>query len=479
MLFSSPIFLFLFLPAVLALHFIIRRDWRNGFLLFVSLLFYAWGEKGFVLIILGSIGCNYLFGIVLGRYASDDGHQNKRKIAFSLAILFNVGLLCYFKYLNFIVNTVIFGEIRILPIHLPIGISFFTFQALSYIIDVYRRQMPVQKNPINLGLYISFFPELLAGPILRYSAMAGQIAGRSIDLAGFSTGVQRFIVGLGKKVLIANTLAAVADQIFALKPDQLTVGLAWLGILCYTLQIYFDFSGYSDMAIGLGRMFGFEFMENFNYPYISRSIREFWRRWHISLSTWFRDYLYIPLGGSRGTPLRTYINLLLVFLLCGLWHGANWTFVIWGLWHGCFLALERMRFGRILSSLGLLRHAYAIMVIMIGWVLFRSADLTYAVKYLMAMGGFAKGDGVEFFTAMFLNYEVLAVLWLGIIFSAPVYLRIEEWGRRMVRGSVAPALRFFGQAVSLVHVFSLIGILALCMMKLASGTYNPFVYFQF
>ena len=326
--FSSPIFLFLFLPSVLVLHFLIPKDWRNGFLLCISLLFYTWGAKSIILIMLFLIGFNYLFGIILERYSSDE--QGKRRIVLFLAVLINVGLLCYFKYTNFLVNTIIFGEQRINPIHLPIGISFFTFQALSYVIDVYRRDMPAQKNPTRLALYISFFPELLAGPILRYRAMAGQIARRSIDLSGFAAGVRRFIVGLGKKVLIANTLATVADRIFSLAPAQFTPGLAWLGILCYTLQIYFDFSGYSDMAIGLGRMFGFEFMENFNYPYMSRSIKDFWRRWHISLSTWFRDYLYIPLGGNRGTPFRTHINLIIVFLLCGLWHGANWTFLVWG-----------------------------------------------------------------------------------------------------------------------------------------------------
>ncbi len=478
MLFSSPIFLFLFLPLVLVLHFLIRKDWRNGFLLCVSLLYYAWGEKGFVLIMLGSIGFNYLFGVVLERYSPGD--PGKRKVTLILAVMFNVGLLCYFKYLNFLVNTIIFGEIRIEQIHLPIGISFFTFQALSYIIDVYRRDMPTEKNPINLALYISFFPELLAGPILRYRAMAEQIARRSIDLAGFATGVRRFIIGMSKKVLIADTLAAVADQIFALTPDQFTPGLAWLGILCYTLQIYFDFSGYSDMAIGLGRMFGFEFMENFNYPYISQSIREFWRRWHISLSTWFRDYLYIPLGGNKVTTLRMHINLFVVFLLCGLWHGANWTFIVWGLWHGCFLVLERLRFGTFLSSLRApFRHIYVLWVVTTGWVFFRSTDLTYAFDYLQAMAGFARGDGVEFFVAMYLNRDVLIAIGLGILFSAPVYVHAGGWKKRILRRGTNRISFCIDQTVSLVHVFSLIGILVLCTLKLASGTYSPFIYFRF
>ena len=476
--FSSPIFLFLFLPSVLVLHFLIPKDWRNGFLLCISLLFYTWGAKSIILIMLFLIGFNYLFGIILERYSSDE--QGKRRIVLFLAVLINVGLLCYFKYTNFLVNTIIFGEQRINPIHLPIGISFFTFQALSYVIDVYRRDMPAQKNPTRLALYISFFPELLAGPILRYRAMAGQIARRSIDLSGFAAGVRRFIVGLGKKVLIANTLATVADRIFSLAPAQFTPGLAWLGIFCYTLQIYFDFSGYSDMAIGLGRMFGFEFMENFNYPYMSRSIKDFWRRWHISLSTWFRDYLYIPLGGNRGTPFRTHINLIIVFLLCGLWHGANWTFLVWGLWHGCFLVLERRRFGNFLDSLWApFRHAYALLVVMTGWVFFRAPDLAYALAYLQAMAGFAKGDGVEIFVAMYLNKDVLIALGLGILFSAPVYTSVGRWIERVLIGSAGLITRCLGQAVSMVHVVSLIGVFVLCAMKLASGTYNPFIYFRF
>ena len=478
MLFSSPIFLFLFLPAFIVLHFLIPRRWRNGLLLCISLMLYAWGEKSMVLIMLSSIVFNYIFGLILERYSFEQ--QEKRRVVLILAVLFNVVLLCYFKYTTFLVNTVIFGELRIDPIHLPIGISFFTFQALSYIIDVYRRDMPVQKNPVHLALYISFFPELLAGPILRYRTMAGQIARRSSNLAGFAAGVRRFIVGLSKKVLIANTLAGVADQIFSLTPALLTPGLAWLGILCYTLQIYFDFSGYSDMAIGLGKMFGFEFMENFNYPYISRSIKEFWRRWHISLSTWFRDYLYIPLGGNRGTPFRTHFNLVLVFLLCGFWHGANWTFVVWGLWHGCFLVWERTRFGNLLASLWApFRHAYTLIVVMIGWVLFRSPDLGHALEYLQAMAGFATGDGVKAFVAMYLSRDILIALGLGILFSAPVYAGTGNWIERVLMGSAKWVPRCLGQTVSLVHVVSLIGIFVLCAVKLASGTYNPFIYFRF
>lgn len=444
----------------------------------MSLLFYAWGEKGYVMIMLFSILINFLFGLVLERFSSDE--SEKRKATLALAVLFNIGLLCYFKYAVFLVNSISFGIIQIDPIHLPIGISFFTFQALSYVIDVYRREVTVQKNPFNVGLYISFFPQLIAGPIIRYHDVASQILRRTITPAKMASGIRRFIIGLGKKVLIANTMAIVTDQIFSLTPDQFTRGLAWLGILCYTLQIYFDFSGYSDMAIGLGRMFGFEFIENFRYPYTSQSIREFWRRWHISLSTWFRDYLYIPLGGNRKTSLKTYVNLIIVFFLCGLWHGASWTFVVWGLWHGFFLIMERLRFGNLLASLWTpFRHTYALIVIMTGWVFFRSQDMGYAFAYLQALAGFAKGDGVEIFVAMYLNREVLIALGLGILFSAPIYPSIGRMRSLILNRNAGLFHNCLNQVSSLIHGASLLGIFVLCAMKLASGTYNPFIYFRF
>jgi alginate O-acetyltransferase complex protein AlgI len=476
--FSSPIFLFLFLPFVLTVYFLIRRELRNSFLLCMSLLFYAWGEKGYVLIMLFSMGISFVFGLVLERFSLDE--PGKRKAALALAVLLNISLLFYFKYVNFLVSSLSFGAIRVDPIHLPNGISFFTFHALSYVIDVYRRDVPAQRNPFDIALYISIFPKLIAGPIIRYHDIAGQIFQRKETLVKMTSGIQRFIVGLGKKVLIANTLGAIADQMFSLPTDRLTMGLSWLGIICYTLQIYYDFSGYSDMAIGLGRMFGFEFMENFQYPYISQSIREFWRRWHISLSTWFRDYLYIPLGGNRGTPLRTHVNLLIVFFLCGLWHGANWTFVFWGLWHGCFLVLERLRFGRWLTSLWTpLRHLYALCVIMTGWVFFRSQDLSYAFSYLQALAGLAKGDGMEIFVGMYLNREVLIALGLGILFSAPVYPSVGRWRSAVLNWSEGVVSGCTGKTLSLIHAGSLFGIFILCAMKLASGTYNPFIYFRF
>ena len=394
MVFSSPIFLFAFLPIVLALYFVVGRRFHNVLLIIASLLFYAWGETIYILIMVSSILLNYVLAIMIQK-GHDSGLDLRARTFLIIAVIANLCLLCYFKYANFLVDSLDFIlnavrlnwlEVRLSPVHLPIGISFFTFHSLSYVIDVYRKVVTAQRNLVNMALYISFFPQLIAGPIIRYHDIAAQIENRNVTPDKFAYGIQRFIMGLGKKVLIANTLAMAADQVFAIPAAQLTTGLAWLGITCYTLQIYFDFSGYSDMAIGLGRMFGFEILENFNYPYISSSIREFWRRWHISLTNWFRDYLYIPLGGNRGTPARTYLNLLTVFFLCGLWHGASWTFVVWGLYHGAFLILERLKFGKLLNSAwSPVRHLYTILVFMVGWVFFRSDTLPYALEFLKAM----------------------------------------------------------------------------------------------
>lgn len=459
MLFSSPIFLFLFLPFVLTLYFLVPKHFRNLFLVAASLVFYYWGEKRYILIMVVSFFANYLFALVLGR----------RKFILVVAVAVNLGLLIFFKYTNFLVANLL----RVLgtdatffyvpPIHLPLGISFFTFHALSYLFDIYRGQAPAPKSLVDTALYISFFPQLIAGPIIRYRDVAGQLIKRVITLDKFSYGIERFVLGLGKKVLIANVVGAVADQIFALPPNQLTWSVAWLGIICYTLQIYFDFSGYSDMAIGLARLFGFEFLENFNFPYISSSITEFWRRWHISLSNWFRDYLYIPLGGNRLGNVRTYANLLVVFFLCGLWHGASWSFVVWGLWHGLFLVVERLLKNLGVTITGALGHGYALLIIIIGWVFFRSPTLVGAVSYLQAMFNFGTVNKLSGFLS-YLNSEVLLVLGIAILFSAPISrLRITFTPRLLAPAYIA--------ALSLIFFLS--------VMSLANGTYNPFIYFRF
>ncbi len=476
MVFSSTIFLFCFLPLVLAGTLLAHRRSRNLVLLVGSLIFYAWGEHALVLLMLASITGNYLFGLALTRPG------RRARAALIGAVAFNLGLLGFFKYANFFVDNlnVLLGltglpALHLDPVHLPIGISFFTFQALSYVIDVSRGQSPPQKNPLDLALFIALFPQLIAGPIIRYNSIAPQLHQRLMHLEGFAAGARRFILGLAKKVLIANTMAGVCDAIFAIPGGELSAGIAWLGILAYTLQIYFDFSGYSDMAIGLGCMLGFDFPENFNYPYVARSIREFWRRWHISLSTWFRDYLYIPLGGNRVGPVRVYLNLLTVFFLVGLWHGASWTFVVWGLWHGLFIVLERRGLGKLLQRLwSPLQHAYTLVLVMTGWVFFRAETFAYAFDYLKAMYGLGQGRGEAYSLASFLDNKVLLLGAIGIIFAAPVFERLRAGlrtggarSRTLAQATPVLVLGFYG----VVYL--------LAIMSLAGGTYNPFIYFRF
>ena len=367
MVFSSSLFLFGFLPVVLAIYFFSHNRYRNLVLLIASLFFYAWGEPRNVLVMLASILINYLLGLGIEKASK------QKKLFLILSVLYNIGVLFYFKYLNFagsIWESLTGQTLNMKTIVLPIGISFFTFQIMSYVIDVYRGNVPAQKNLINLALYISLFPQLIAGPIVRYIDVEAQIKQRESTWDGAYVGVKRFAIGFAKKVLIADQLATLADTVFAggNYPSMLS---HWIGIIAYTLQIYYDFSGYSDMAIGLGKIFGFDFLENFNYPYISRSIKEFWRRWHISLSSWFRDYLYIPLGGNRKGKVRTYINLIIVFFVTGLWHGASFNFIVWGLYYAVFLVIERLGFGKRLEKLPrIIQHVYTLLVVVIGWVFF-------------------------------------------------------------------------------------------------------------
>ena len=484
MVFSSTIFLFIFLPIVLLSYLVFGTKFRNFVLLFSSLLFYAWGENIFVLLMLVSILLNYTFGILIDR------SQNKGKrgtVALIFALSANLGLLCFFKYANFIVanlNTILINlqmsPMELEEIHLPIGISFFTFQALSYVIDIYRRESPVQKNIINIALYISLFPQLIAGPIVRYHDIASQITKRKTQFDDFYYGSHRFIIGLGKKVLLANVLGRAADYIFSLPTETIPASLAWLGAIAYTLQIYYDFSGYSDMAIGLGRMFGFNFLENFNYPYISKSIREFWRRWHISLSSWFRDYLYIPLGGSRKGVTRTYLNLLIVFFLCGLWHGASWTFVVWGLYHGCFLICERLKPFKLLLNImpGPLRHLYVLLVVIVGWVFFRAETFDYALAYLYAMVNFTTPALYNSQLFLNINNEFYVVLIIAVLCSAPIYKKFEEflvfWDSRQSRQAT-----LLNSVISICNICFVSFVFLYSIASLMGGAYNPFLYFRF
>ena len=477
MVFASPIFLFLFLPLVLAAYFALPRRWGNAVLLAASLVFYVWGEGAMVALVLISI----VFNWVLGRKI-DDAEGVARRQWLVLAIVGNLGLLAAFKYANFFVanlNVVVgamgWSTIALAAIPLPLGISFFTFHSISYVVDVYRRNAGAQRRIDSFGLYILLFPQLIAGPIIRYKDIATQLTQRARHCADFVEGVRRVIIGLGKKVLIANTLGNVADQIFGIAPHELNTPAAWLGIVCYTLQIYFDFSGYSDMAIGLMRMFGFRVLENFNYPYISQSIREFWRRWHISLSNFFRDYLYIPLGGNQRGNLRTYCNLALVFLLCGLWHGASWTFVVWGVWHGLFLMLEHGGLGDALGRLWRpLRHAYALAAVVGGWVLFRCDSLVHAGAFYAALGGAGAATHVKYPLIMYLDPLVVTTLVVAIIGAMPVGRTLATAIDRAApsrRG--LPTIALLGEWSWLALVF-----IASCA-ALAAGTYNPFIYFRF
>jgi alginate O-acetyltransferase complex protein AlgI len=484
MVFSSPVFLFLFLPVVLAVYFLLPHRLRNLLLLTASLFFYAWGEKEFIAVLLTSIILNYSLGLWLGRL---DGPR-ARTLVVCLAVALNLALLAAFKYaafladnLNLLLTHTGHAPVTLPPLHLPLGISFFTFHALSYVLDVYRREVPPLRRPIDFALYISFFPQSIAGPIIRYSDVAGQLARRAITLDGFASGTACFIIGLAKKMVLANALAGPADAIFNLPDDALTPGLTWLGALCYTLQIYFDFSGYSDMAIGLARLFGFDFRANFNYPYIAQSVTDFWRRWHISLSTWYRDYLYIPLGGNRQGKVRTYFNLLTVFFLCGLWHGASWTFVFWGFFHGAFLVVERVGLGRLLDRLWLpLRHGYALLVVVVGWVFFRAATFTQAVHFLGAMAG-QSGTAVEFSPAVYLDNAVLLALLAGPICAGPLLPLAESLRRRALAACQhSPRLSDALEAtLAFGSVAVLAGLLLTSAMLLAAGTYNPFIYFRF
>jgi len=487
MVFSSPVFLFLFLPLTLAGYFAmpgIRA--KNLWLLAASLLFYAWGEVYFVLAMVASILANTALAAWIDRRRARPGAA---RAGMAVAVAVNIGMLLALKYWNFAAGNLnaLRAVLGLAPVAaprvpLPIGISFFTFQALSYVIDVYRRDDPAERNPLAVGLYISLFPQLIAGPIVRYKDVAAQIRARLVTARGFARGIGRFTVGLAKKMIVANTAGAIAERIFPAAAGGLTPATAWFGVFCYALQIYFDFSGYSDMAIGLGRMFGFRFMENFNYPYVSQSLREFWQRWHISLSTWFRDYLYIPMGGSRAGGWRTYRNLAVVFLLCGLWHGASWTFVAWGLFHGVFLVLERLGLGRWVARRPRpLRHAYVLALTAVSWVLFRCDSFGAALAFLAAMAGRSGADGVALHPGLFLDADTGLILALGALGATPIAGRAwRAWRGLRVRAARRPHGRTAWMvAHQLATNAGLAAALFLCALLLAKGTYNPFIYFRF
>lgn len=468
MVFSSMVFLWIFFPIVFVASLIIRKPkYQNILLLIASLLFYAWGEPRYIFLLLFSITMNWAFGLLIDRF------RDHAKVLLVGNVCINLGLLGYYKYANFAINTanrLFHADIPAVQVTLPIGISFFTFQAMSYVIDLYRKKYPVQKNLLHLALYVSFFPQLIAGPIVMYRDIETQIMGRKQSVEKMTSGMRRFLYGLGKKVIIANLTAAVCDNLYNLGAGDLTGGMAWLAAIAYTLEIYYDFSGYSDMAIGLGRMFGFEFLENFTLPYISRSIREFWRRWHISLGAWFRDYVYIPLGGNRKGKVRTYVNLAIVFALTGLWHGAAWNFVGWGVFHGFFIIIERMGFSKFLDRHRIFSHVYTILIFVVGWVFFRVTSVREGFAVLLRMfvpwkftsAPYPVGTQVSILGA-------LAVI-LGLIGCGPLQCLFQTGKLKKVGD---------GWKNSVWEAIWLTVILVYSIMLLANNTYNPFIYFRF
>jgi alginate O-acetyltransferase complex protein AlgI len=501
MVFASPIFLFLFLPIVLCLAFLTPSRFRNLVLLLASLVFYAWGETTFLPLVLALVAINWVFGLLID--AADSDH--KRKLIVTCSVVVTIGALVIFKYTDFVISNlnIALSALDMSPlalphIALPLGISFFSFHLLSYVIDIYRGVAQSQRNPINFALYIIFFPQLIAGPIIRYHDVEEQLVKRIVTSEKIASGFERFVLGLAKKVIVANPLGQVADRIFALSPGDLSTTVAWLGLVCYAFQLYFDFSGYSDMAIGLGRIFGFEYLENFNYPFISKSISEFWRRWHISLSNWFRDYLYVPLvmHAARKNPGNKRLadkqfddrfQLAAVFLLCGIWHGANWTFVVWGGIHGIFLALERGRFGDIVRGLPApFAHVYVLSVILLAWVFFRADTLTSAVTFLHALAGHSGSTSETWPVAAFLDRRIGILLFLSAIGATPAFSWLaRDWRQRAVQSFGQIGAKSIDRPTGIKDILRMVRppvLLAMFVLSAcftAGETYNPFIYFRF
>lgn len=477
MLFSSVVFLFLFLPITLLGYYLIGDKYKNYWLLFTSLIFFAWGGVSETIILILSIILNYYFGLAIQKYLD----SRKGYLFLFWGITVNILILGVFKYANFFVENLnhLFNFLHIpnmkqTNIALPIGISFYTFHSLSYLVDIYKKKSSAQKSILDLSLYICMFSQLIAGPIIRYSDIWSQLRQRTHTSAKFASGIERFVIGLGKKILLANTFARMVDDLFTGNVNDLSALTSWLGIVCYTLQIYYDFAGYSDMAIGLGRMFGFEFMENFNFPYISKSVTEFWRRWHISLSSFFRDYVYIPLGGNRISNQRTYINLLIVFFLTGFWHGASWTFILWGLFYGFFMVFERLGFSKILEKIwSPIANLYTLLVVMFAWVLFRADTLSYALSYWKAMFKF---NITQNQLELFLNYadkELCLNLFIAILGALGFFNMFIPVINRYSTSKI------FIYSFNTITVLFYATILIVCSFYLVAGTYNPFIYYRF
>jgi alginate O-acetyltransferase complex protein AlgI len=462
MVFSSPIFVFLFLPIVYLINVVIPKKFSNLVLLMFSLVFYAWGEPVYVLLMILSGIVNYWLAIGM------DAYDHRRKLLLILTVIFNIGVLSLFKYADFIIlsfNGILNSHFALLHLPLPIGISFYTFQAMSYVIDVYRKDTPAQKKFLTLLLYITFFPQLIAGPIVKYHDVVGEIIKRKVTLNGTANGLRRFVFGLSKKVLLASAMAIVADKLYSLPNSEISTAVAWMAAVAYLFQIYFDFSGYSDMAIGIGEMFGFHFLENFNFPYIASSIQDFWRRWHISLSSWFKLYVYIPLGGNKKGKTRAIINRIIVFFLTGLWHGAAWTFVFWGLYNGIFLLLEQTLL-KVDKWPRPLRHIYTLLIVLIGFVIFRADNFTQALVFIRSMFAFSPASAIGASQLMVLTTpSVILLFGVCIIASTPITKYIQSKDRTSISNYLS-----YGIAVVLWFI---------CLFSLSATTYNPFIYFRF
>jgi len=466
MVFSSLIFLFIYLPVVLAVYYIVPVKWRNPWLFVVNFIFYGWGEPVYLFLMIFSITVNYIHGYFIHKYRENDALA--KRFVLSNTII-NLALLVFFKYFDLIAVTLsaIPGLHFITPlgITLPIGISFYTFQTMSYPIDVYREDADVQKNYISFGTFVALFPQLIAGPIVRYKDVSEQLDFRAGSLDQFASGIRRFIVGLGKKVLIANTVSLLWNIYKAMPLSELTVLGSWLGIIAFSFQIYFDFSGYSDMAIGLGRMLGFEFLENFDYPYIAKSITEFWRRWHMSLGTWFRDYVYIPLGGNRRGYGRQFLNIIIVWALTGIWHGANWTFLVWGIYYAFFLILEKSFLLRVFEKTPpWIQHLYTLLIVVCGWVFFDLDSFSRAGHYFSAMFG-ASGTGLFSPADLYYLSNFAIMLIVSALASTKMWKNLYDKINPRVQSVITPLL--------------IIIVLALSTAYLVDNSYNPFIYFRF
>lgn len=473
MVFSSLLFLFIFFPIILLTYYIAPIKYRNLILFIFSIFFYAWGEPIYVLLMIFSTLVDFTHGMLVEKL-KESGEIKKAKLVLLSAMVINLGLLGFFKYSDFLIgniNLLLGLNIPLLNLALPIGISFYTFQTMSYTIDIYRGEAKAQKNIISFGTYVALFPQLIAGPIVQYKTIADQLVNRKESIKQFSYGIRRFIIGLGKKVLLANNIGLLWSQISDMKAANLSVVTAWIGIMAFAFQIYFDFSGYSDMAIGLGNMFGFDFLENFNYPYMSKSITEFWRRWHISLGTWFKEYVYIPLGGNRKGFIKQIRNILIVWLLTGIWHGASWNFVLWGLYFGIILIIEKLFVLKYLKRIpNIFSHIYTILLALFSWVIFAFDNTVQIADYLKSMFGLTKSGFIDGQGIYFLYTNLILIIILAAA-STDIPKRIGNW----------LMLRLENQQIvlSIVRNFILIGIFILSVAYLVDSSYNPFLYFRF